>query len=382
VVWIVCFISFLFTERPFRFDCVLNEWNSFELFSFKENTSTNPASISDEVDGAETLTFPNDGRVSRLCLALEEGELETDPEEEEVIMQADAPLAFHDESLLRHLEASQFSPDSDLALQWSDGYDFLLKRWGLCMAGERDGGADTRFPMRLGLPSRQQGKVDVSIRALYEHVVEQKALPPIAEWDLSPSQPVVDGEFPDRPLTSVLNVEAFEGTYLLTIVKPVVRPWKIWIKDPLILLQIERERWHLRGDGLVSNLVQKGLPFQILYPSCQEGTVFYPNRGPVIHPEGKRPTHPDYLAYRLDVADFFRQHSYAHVAALCGGGICWRIAVDVLPIPDERDLIRPFHIRGCRELTFRGQRYWTPVLFSQDEEIIVGVYKWPGKSNK
>ena len=148
------------------------------------------------------------------------------------------------------------------------------------------------------------------------------------------------GEFPEKPSTTVIRVEWVGREYLLTINN---NPWKLLVNNPLVLLQIEKERWYFQGDGLVSNLVRRGLPFKILYPSCQVDTLFYFHNGSVMHPEGRNPTHADYLTYRLDVAQFFRHYPHAHVAALCSGSILWRIAIDVLPIPAESHLIRSFN---------------------------------------
>jgi hypothetical protein len=224
--------------------------------------------------------------------------------------------------------------------------------------------------MRLGLP---KGLVDVSVRNLFEHIVEAKGLAPTTNWQLSPSH---DGE----PLAGVLTIQHSQDSYVLTVPDQEI-PWKLLIKDPLTLLQIKREGWHLQCDSLILNLVRKGLSFQILYPYHQTGIVFHNNPGPVIHPDGKYPTHTDYLAYRLDVADFFRFFPHAHVAALCTGGILWRIAIDVLAIPPQQDFIRPFHPRACETRFIGGQQYWTPTLLPEDEEMIVGTYKWAGKSN-
>jgi hypothetical protein len=90
----------------------------------------------------------------------------------------------------------------------------------------------------------------------------------------------------------------------------------------------------------------------------------------------------DYLAHRLDVAQFFTLYPHAHAAALCAGGILWRIAVDALPLPAEHDLARSFHPDACEMQIVDGKSYWFPKLTEQEENEIVGMYKWARKSIK
>lgn len=363
-------------EKLCRYDHVLNQWNSCKIFSFRDNEPVDPAFVRDEMNGMEAFGFFEGGPLPDLCLhlqnELEEGK--NNLEEGEIVVLGDGvPNSFYNEVLLLSLQHSQHHPDLGLVSQWLDCEDFLLKRWGLCLAGMKDDVADSRSCIRLGLP---KGPVDTAMVNLFEHLVEEQLLAPTTDWDLAPDYhlTVVDG-FPHQT-SHFLNIQSVDEGYLLAIVG---RPWKLLIKDPLTLLQIEREEWHSKA--LVSSMIRKGLPFLLLYPACRIDIAFHPNPGPVIHPEGKYPTRDDYLAYRLDVARFFTHNPYAHAAALCAGGILWRIAMDVLPIPDEQHLAGPFHRDACHEISLLGQRYWSPVLSREDEETIVGVYKWPGKSN-
>ena len=332
-----------------------------------------PATISfetDEMDEMEELGFFEGGQLPDLC-----PNLENEMEEGEIAVRENAaPCQFYNEALLQSLQNSQFSPEPSLTYQWLNGEDFLSKRWGLCLAGVQDYNANERVCMRLGLPS---GPVDIAITNLFEHIVAMGSLAPTTDWDLDSARPTVFGSSTDNPYGS-LSIQSIGEEYLLTIVG---RPWKVLIKDALTMLQIKREEWHVNSEHLVSNLIQNGLPFQLLYPACQTDIPFHSNPGPVIHPEGKCPTRDDYLVYRLDVARFLMHNPHAHVAALCTGGILWRIAVDVLPIPTERRLAGPFHPDACYSVFLFGQQYWSPALSLEDEETIVGVYKWPGKSD-
>jgi len=216
---------------------------------------------------------------------------------------------------------------------------------------------------------------------LFSSAVESTPLP--HECDLSRDYESVDGGFPHRPPSNILRVDPHEKGYLVTISDKPARPWKLLIEDPLTLIQIEREGWDLQAGTLILNLVRNGLPFLVLYPSCQRRGTFHKTRGPVVRPEGKHPTRADYLAFLLDVADFFKSHAHARTAALCAGGILWRIAVDVLPLPTEGEVVCPFHPQACTEYTVNGQRYWSPKLtLEEEEEVIVGVNKWAGKHAK
>jgi hypothetical protein len=310
-------------------------------------------------------------------LVLEEGELAADaedfaPEDEGTVSQATRVPGFDGNRLLKSLLGSQFSADPQLVGGWSDVEGFLWKRYGLRNSSGDAHGQPEAFPTRVGLC---KGPVSLSVVDLFNSVVESGTLP--FDCDLSSDYEGVGGGFPHEPRSSVLVIRPHGAGYLIT---GAAHPWKILIEDPLTLIQIQREGWHLQGDGIVSNLVQNGLPFKVLYPYCQSGTPFYEHPGPVVHPDGRSPSYPDYLVYRLDVADFFKSHPHAHAAALCAGGILWRIAVDTLPLPFEYEIVRSFHPRACTEYTVDNQRYWSPKLSLEEEETIVGVYKWAGKS--
>jgi hypothetical protein len=170
-------------------------------------------------------------------------------------------------------------------------------------------------------------------------------------------------------------VSSVDGGYLLSGDDGRSRGWKLLIQDPLTLLQIEREVWDSDPDALIINLVKKGLPFKVLNTDVLQGATFYDHRGPVVHPTGKPPGKIDYLAYRQELGDFFARYPHAYAAALCAGGILWRIAMDVLPLPRESDVTRQFNPYGCVSQTIGGSRYWTPKLTVCEEEVIVGVYK-------
>lgn len=355
---------------PPRFDSILNEWNYSEHFDFVENTLANPGLASDEfeldelmyLEGAQASNIhpPSEDRVlaphSMDLVGGEEAGIPVD------IQTSTLKLGWFVESLF----AYRYLLNQDLADTWLDDEDILLKRWGLTRSGVTENGPDN-YSMKLGA---RKSQADLAVKELFNAVVKGESASLTADCDLSADHiPPEEEGFPSRSPNSVLHVVSSGKQYIATIHDGTTRPWKLSIEDPLTLLQIEREGWHLQADSLIWNLIQKGLPFKILYPTCQENTTFYSHQGPVIHPPGKRPTHIDYLSYNLDVADFFRHYPHAHVAALCSGGIAWRIAIDVLPI-------RPFHPKCCDLRIIGDQRYWSPILTPQDVEVIVGVYKW------
>ena len=334
-------------------------------------------------EGMDVLELREAGESDQFYFTLEEGELEfgpDDPSIEEAALSSrdtDDPK-FDSELFKKALLAGQFSANGDWVDGWSDGEEFLRKRYGLLSSSDQQahGKGDT-FPMRLGLP---KGPIDLSAADLFDSFTNLGPLP--RECDLSPDCALIGDEFqfPHRSPNSILNVcHPDKEGYIVTISDGAAPSWKLLIKDPLTVIQIEREGWHLQRDGLVLSLVRKGLPFEILYPACQRGTAFYPHPGPVIHPDGKSPTIMDYLAYRLDVADFFKLYPHAHAAALCAGGILWRVAVDALPLPDEHKIIRAFHPNACHKRMVNNQNYWTPVLTVPEQEVIIGMYKWAGK---
>ena len=352
------------------------------MFNFVENPHSSDLA-SDEFDDMEEFRSLEEGQVLDLCLTLEDGELLPDPDDPtpQDRMHADlSPLTFYREPLLRVFTSSQFSVDPSFVEAWLNDDEFLWKWWGLRVSGVEAHGLEKYFHARVGLCP---GLVDVSVRELFSAVVDKDPPATTDDCDISPGYELAAGEplgFLRSP-SRVIEIVPFEPrSYLVTVTEGSVRPWKVLIEDPLVLLQIKREGWHLESDGLVRNLIRKGLRFKVLYPACQDGTVFYANPGPIVHPAGKSPTHADYLSYCLEVAEFFKFNPHAHVAALCAGGILWRIAVDVLPLPAEKDVVRSFHPLGCDLTTVYGKRYWSPKLTEEEVETIVGVYKWPGES--
>ena len=368
-------LTFFFPiERTLRFDCLSNEWNYSELFDFKENVSGNPEWADDELGEWEEFMALEEGQMQDSHSPLEDSQID-DPTDHDTPMDVSyPPLDFG--AIFLALDV-QHSPCSELIDAWMCGVDFAQKHWGLVLSGQTENIPAT-ISQALGLHENMD---DLAVKRLFQAVTKASSVVP-SDCDLSPEHPYEDTMFL-QPSQNTLHIEPVsKEAYLVTVSHPAPKFWKILIEDPIILLRIYREGWHSDPDHLVSNMIRKGLPFKILYPYCQEGSVFHPHGGPVLHPPAKLPTVPDYLAYRLDLVDFFKLYPHAHVAALCSGNIFWRLAIDILPIPEEYNIIRPFHPSCCDTFVFPGSgNYWTPRLNDDDEEMIAGVYRRSGKSS-
>ena len=256
--------------------------------------------------------------------------------------------------------AGQYEAASGLVDLWKDFRIFLCKRYGP---------SDYSKPGDPHLPdtwSRALGvKADipsVGMISLYQSVVYSSA------WS-----PLID--LPVRSTARALDVSIVPEGYLLSVNDGRSCDWRLLIEDPLTILQIQRESWDTSPDGLIFNLVKSGLPFQVLNIHVLEDS-FYGHPSPTAHPPGSPPTYADYLFYRQDLVDFFARYPHTYTAALCAGGILWRIAMDIRPLPAERDIVRAFHSSACLFRAIGGQIYGTPKLTKVEEDVIVGVYSW------
>lgn len=260
--------------------------------------------------------------------------------------------------------------DQYLVNLWKDAEEFLCKRFGLTeISHEEDKAQDELLSVSLGLKRKVP---DVSMVQLYTSVLHDNRWPDCI-CDLSPDRLVDNSDFPTRSPNPALNVIAFGKRYLLSVGHG---QWKLLVEDPLTLLQIEREEWDMDPASLVKNLVGKGLPFQVLNTGVQQGVPFHDHSVSEARPATRAPTQADYVAYRRGLSNFFLDYPHAYAAALCAGGILWRIAMDALPPPEEQNIVRNFHRRVCSPCTISGETYWTPHLTSSEERLIVGVYRW------
>lgn len=279
---------------------------------------------------------------------------------------------FHNDAVISVLRDGHFKVPHWLLLGWLDGEDFLVKRYGLIELSGTLAQEKALWIKRLGLKAAQP---DEHIVTLYNDVVLHQKWPP-AICDISPETTTNFGIFPSPNPSNILSVTRTNIGYVLSIQDGVIRPWKLLVFDPLTILQIEREAWCSYGNTLVLNLIGKGLPFEVLYKGFLESEPFVPHPGPILHPDGKNPRLVDYFAYRHDLVDLFSAHPHTRAAALCAGGILWRLAVDVLPLPSEAAVVGPFHRSSCISRQINGETYWTPRLTTQEEHVLVGVYRW------
>jgi hypothetical protein len=265
----------------------------------------------------------------------------------------------------------EYMAPNGLTMTWSSAEGFLATRFGLADPfGER---CDERSFLykRIGLsPADPHNDV---IR-LYRCVAEHNRWP--LTCDLSPLRPPTPGVFPSPDSANVLVIRKTDLGYVVAIQDEVARSWKLLISDPLTIVQIEREGWCSDGKKLISNLVMSGLPFEVLLKDCVREGRFHRHPGPMVHPDGRSPRLPDYHAYRHDLADFLSQYPHARAAALCAGGVLWRLAMDALQFTSESEVVGPFHASSCFSRVVGGETYWTPNLSTEEENVIVGVYRW------
>jgi hypothetical protein len=378
---------FSFSHWPARFDCYKNEWNYSEELNIKDNKPSEGSHCheTDEMDVEESYDV---GEASGVVLmALEEGEVMDDSDdpfpEEPPNSQKTYQAAFTNGVLERALHTCQFSTSPDLADNWTNIEDFLRMRYGLySLSGDDIPGPSDDFPLSVGLPRDDhrppgsRGDIDRSVYELFISFTNQSDPPD--EFDLCQT----GNNFFVRYPRITLKVQSFGEDYLITVDDNLPRLWKLLIRDPLTVIQIFREQWDLADDNLIHNLVRKGLPFKILYPSRLQSAAFRTHPGSKIHLDGTSPTPADYLVYRLEVADMFKLYPHTYAAALCSGGILWRIAVDSLPPPTTRDLVRSFDRNVCDIHTIGGVSHWSPKLTSDEQDFIVGVYMWACKLNR
>lgn len=262
-----------------------------------------------------------------------------------------------------------------LSQPWGDGKGFLAKRYGLANASDIPSEKKPLWNKKIGLkPARPLQ----AIVEFYESVVNKNSWPPTC--DLSPE--ATPNVFPSPSPGNVLALTKTELGYVVAIQDGVTRPWKLLISDPLTILQIEREAWCSDGRNLILNLVLSGLPFELLLNNCIRDKPFRPHRGPVIHPDGHDPRLADYYSYRHNLAYFLSEYPHARAAALCAGGILWRLAMDTHEFKSEAEIVGPFHASSCISRLIGGERYWTPSLSTKEEATIVGVHRWAvGKLN-
>jgi len=288
-----------------------------------------------------------------------------------VINESVAAPSFDSHAHLGQLLRAQNDTPSGLVSIWNDVGDFFHGRYGVTFIHHKPAADRQRaWSTRVGIT----GAPPHNIVELHDHINGGHWPPGIC--DLSPDL-IGSGPFsvrpPDTPL-HISHVSDPEG-YLVEATHG-RNAWKLLIQDPLTILQIVREGWESDPSTLIVNLIKKGIPFQILNPVKLEGSQFYGHSGPVVHPAGREPQHVDYLAYRQELAEFFAHYPHAYAASLSAGGILWRVAMDVLPMPHESDITRPFHPNGCISRTVGGEKYWIPKLTQLEEDVIVGVYKW------
>ena len=410
------FFSLPFSESGLRYDCERNQWNHCSHFNFTENAGAqgHGSDNDDDDDDDDYMRGPlphqleqndagslhqeppathcnadsqmvddflseqsnagssnSDGHMPRPKVnnALTEAALPSSGNA--VDHPAEAP-SFNSGAHLSQLLRAQCDAPSGLVSVWNSMGDFIYGRYGAAfISDKKDTSKHDTWSARLGI----KGTPPHSVVELYDGFMKGSWGNGICDLSLDPSDSCL---FLPRSPGTALRTSRISNPqgYLITVVRGRNVDWKLLIRDPLTLVQIEREGWNLDPHALIITLIKKGVPFQILNPRKLEGAQFYDHPGPVTHPFGKEPQYIDFLEYRQELGAFFAHYPHAYAAALSAGGILWRITMDVLPIPDEFDITRQFHPSGCISLTIDGEKYWSPQLTRLEEDVIVGVYKW------
>ena len=246
---------------------------------------------------------------------------------------------------------------SHLVTMWKDPRVFLYKRYGL---------SDFSTPCDRGLPR------------IRPHVLGYNAdVAHASAFDLHKS--VIDNVRPSpielrlKFITDFLDISVVDGRYLLSLHNKRTRSWKVLVEDPLTVLQMERERWDRSPEDFILNLVKAGLPFQLLQGCVSEGPAATKDLG--LHFLHRSPNLEGYQDYRSGLPGFFKRNPHAYAAALCAGGILWRIAMDAHPFPTEKDIVRSFHHTACISRTVNDHKFWTPQLTTLEEQAIIGTCK-------
>ena len=286
------------------------------------------------------------------------------------------PPSFHNDSFISAVGDWDYYAPGSLTMVWEDDGQFLAGRYGLVPSDDISG-QKRMWNKKIGL---KPGDPREDVVQLYTDVVVHRRWSSIC--DLSPETTRTPGIFPSRNPANVLALKKTSFGYVVAIEDGVPRPWKLLISDPLTVVQIEREDLCSNPGRLIFELVLKGVPFEVLLNSCIQGP-FYPFPTPVPHPDGRDPRLADYYAYRHDIADFLSEHPHAKAVALSAGGILWRLALDVHNFTSEADVIGPFNASCCISRTIDGETYWTPRLSDEEQNLLVGVYRWAvGKWNQ
>lgn len=252
--------------------------------------------------------------------------------------------------------------------------DFAYKRYGLLVSGDVVPTAEARWPQRLGL----KGRTLTSYIQLHDSFLQGVWPPKICDLSPDTSHPGFSTRFRGPRIWIRHSTATTLQGYIITLTRHPPVNWKIFIEDPLTILQIDREGWDHDPDNLVANLVRKGLPFKILNPERLEPGSFVPhlNSFPVPHFD-RQLDRADYINYQNEALRFFQAYPHAYAAALSAGGVLRRIAMDVLPSPQESDITRLFHLEACSEAVVNGVHYWTPDLTNAQEDVVIGVSTCP-----
>ncbi|GJJ14648.1 hypothetical protein Clacol_008914 [Clathrus columnatus] len=208
-------------------------------------------------------------------------------------------------------------------------------------------------------------------------------MPPRYLWDLRPSHP---RSVIAKLLDSHLMIERFcYGSDVMYEISPNDRKlhlqveWRLFIKNPLTVLQCIREDWGPGLRDIAMQLVSIGAPFHMVkvFGSPPHSDLLPSISWLSYRPKDYEPTMCDYMQYRTMRNTILRQDARCAAAALRAGGIVWRLAMEVLNPAQVLDV--DFE-SGCVQ---SHDNFWEPKLTDAEENRICGIYEvYTGSGNQ
>ena len=208
---------------------------------------------------------------------------------------------------------------------------------------------------------------------------------PTGHCDLCPTSPPNE-RFSPLWKTSIYDIvfwlwlpECSEDTVFMCVNTPNNLPLLV-VHESLSILRMVRAGTQLQLNAKLQYLLHNGCWFTLLYPHTWPSdpphfrTLTFPthNRGLMANAE-------DFHAYMSGLKTFFLERPYAVAAALCRGGIAWRITWEVLGIEGAIEAVLGAYPDGEFTLNTSQGVHWFHELNEGEWFYLVGGYKlWTG----
>ena len=157
-------------------------------------------------------------------------------------------------------------------------------------------------------------------------------------------------------------------------------PWQLVVESSLTAAEIIRRRWGLHKTNVVRELAKRGIPFRTLLlapsaplslPSEMEQGL---RSGLGVRWSGFRISPEEYAVYEDKRNEHLLRYSHTIQAALCAGGIIWRLTMERLPPVLAVEGPQGEHDHQATVL-LDGRTHVTDALTQHEEDLICGVYK-------